>query len=47
MKNILRDNEMRDAKALGTIQGAVSDAISPRISHEETAMRGPAKRIQR
>ncbi|BBG97058.1 hypothetical protein Prudu_006062 [Prunus dulcis] len=28
---------MKDAKALGLIQGAVSDEIFPRISHEETS----------
>ena len=30
-KTVLRDNVMRDAKELGIIQGAVSDAIFPRI----------------
>ena len=33
----LRENGMKDAKALGTIQGALSDAIFPRISNEETS----------
>ena len=33
----LTEKLMKDAKALGLIQGAVSDEIFPRISHEETS----------
>ncbi|CAL9001231.1 unnamed protein product [Prunus brigantina] len=33
----LTETLMKDAKALGLIQGAVSNAIFPRISHEETS----------
>ncbi|XP_070662358.1 uncharacterized protein [Malus domestica] len=36
-KASLRENVMKDAKALGIIQGAVSDAVFPRISNEETS----------
>ncbi|XP_070662305.1 uncharacterized protein [Malus domestica] len=33
----LKRNRMNDARALGIIQGVVSDTISPRIANEETA----------
>ncbi|KAM1079184.1 hypothetical protein ACFX2B_013776 [Malus domestica] len=33
----LKENRMNDARALGIIQGAVSDFIFPRIANEETA----------
>ncbi|XP_070681678.1 uncharacterized protein [Malus domestica] len=33
----LKENRMNDAKALGIIQGAISDVIFPRIANEETA----------
>ncbi|KAM1485555.1 hypothetical protein TB1_036396 [Malus domestica] len=33
----LKQNRMEDARALGIIQGAVSDTIFPRIANEETA----------
>ncbi|KAM0969390.1 hypothetical protein COP2_018032 [Malus domestica] len=33
----LKENMMNDAKALGIIQGAISDVIFPRIANEETA----------
>ena len=33
----LKQNRMEDARALGIIQGAVSDIIFPRIANEETA----------
>lgn len=36
-KSTFTEVHMKDAKALGLIQGAVSDAIFPRISHEETS----------
>ncbi|CAL8157375.1 unnamed protein product [Prunus armeniaca] len=36
-KMILIEILMKDAKALGLIQGAVSDEIFPRISHEESS----------
>ncbi|KAM0973674.1 hypothetical protein ACFX2C_016966 [Malus domestica] len=35
--SLLTEKLMKDAKALGLIQGAVSDEIFPRISHEETS----------
>ncbi|KAM2243661.1 hypothetical protein ACFX1S_010456 [Malus domestica] len=34
---LLKENIVRDAKALGIIQGAVSDQIFPRITIQETA----------
>ncbi|KAM1739404.1 hypothetical protein ACFX11_015128 [Malus domestica] len=34
---LLKENIVRDAKALGIIQGAVSDQIFPRIAIQETA----------
>ncbi|KAM1152963.1 hypothetical protein ACFX19_036118 [Malus domestica] len=36
-KIAMKVNETRDAKALGIIQGAVSDEIFPRISNFETS----------
>ncbi|CAL2234861.1 unnamed protein product [Prunus armeniaca] len=36
-RNLMRENVVKDARALGIIQGAVSDQIFPRIATHETA----------
>ncbi|CAN6552218.1 unnamed protein product [Malus baccata var. baccata] len=46
-RKLLRENVVKDARALGIIQGAVSDQIFPRIATQESAKAGYEQRLDR